>query len=134
MRISDWSSYVCSSDLEDSIGCAVEVAPIQCARHSTSHALSLPGLTRQPIEPLASSLRAGRWTRVSSPRVTTGGVACEPLPPPVPRLRRGAEVCEEIEDQPVVLLLDTRVRDAGHAGELLSSDQRRVRSEWVYSF
>src|SRR3546814_15352615 len=72
---------------EDSSGCAVEVAPIQCARHSTSHALSLPGLTRQPIEPLASSLRAGRWTRVSSPRVTTGGVACEPLLPPVPRLR-----------------------------------------------
>src|SRR3546814_7049620 len=24
---------------EDSSGCAVEVAPIQCARHSTSHAL-----------------------------------------------------------------------------------------------
>src|SRR3546814_18469233 len=66
-----------------------------------------------------SSLRAGRWTRVSSPRVTTGGVACEPLLPPVPRLRLGEEVGEEIVDQHVVLLLETRVRDAGHDGDLL---------------
>src|SRR3546814_21191438 len=100
---------------------AVRVGVIQGARHSTSHALALPGLTRQPMEPLASSLRAGRWTRVSSPRVTTGGVACEPLLPPVPRLRLGEDVGEEIVDQHVVLLLEPRVRDAGHDGVLLVS-------------
>src|SRR3546814_12815083 len=115
MRISDWSSDVCSSDLS---GCAVEVAPIQCARHSTSHALSLPGLTRQPIEPLASSLRAGRWTRVSSPRVTTGGVACEPLLPPVPRLRLRDAVGEELVHQHVALLLENSVRAADHDGDV----------------
>src|SRR3546814_8384257 len=112
MRISDWISDVCSSDLRDHIGAADRLAlrPVRLARHFPAHwrarlylarplALVLQGRSRQ-----ASGTRRGR-TPIYPDRPHRGGTGRRP-----PRAaRRTAALSPELGRHPVALLPRSRL-------------------------
>src|SRR3546814_19387753 len=63
MRISDWSSDVCSSDLHDSVGDIVEQPVDACGRFANGEARRARDRGQKPLEPLAAFRKLSRDDR-----------------------------------------------------------------------